>query len=192
MIRILALVTAAAALLLQPATATAMEGGAAGTKPRCQTGYAWNPAKKRCLPLCKKGMVYNAQQNKCLKHRTGAASDLELKAQGWALARAGRFEEAIALFGLLADPSDAEALNGLGYVNRKLGHLDVAIGYYKQALARDPGYVLAREYLGEGYVAAGRIDLAKAELDAIGRSCGTLCESYLELHAAIHAASVLR
>jgi tetratricopeptide (TPR) repeat protein len=53
-------------------------------------------------------------------------------------------------------------LNGLGYSHRKLGLLDEAIGYYRRALALDPSYVLAREYLGEGYVAAGKIALARS------------------------------
>ena len=49
--------------------------------------------------------------------------------------------------------------------------------------------MLAREYLGEGYVAAGRIDLAKQQLAEIGARCGTACESYLEL--AMHIDGVL-
>ena len=41
--------------------------------------------------------------------------------------------------------------------------------------------MLAREYLGEGYVAAGRVDLAKLQLTEIANRCGTTCEEYQEL-----------
>jgi hypothetical protein len=41
--------------------------------------------------------------------------------------------------------------------------------------------VLTREYLGEGYVAAGKMDLAKAQLTEIASRCGTTCEEYQEL-----------
>jgi tetratricopeptide (TPR) repeat protein len=79
-------------------------------------------------------------------------------------------------------------LNGLGYSHRKLGLLDEAIGYYRRALALDPSYVLAREYLGEGYVAAGKIALAKEQLQEIASRCGLMCESYVDLAAAIDEA----
>jgi tetratricopeptide (TPR) repeat protein len=76
-------------------------------------------------------------------------------------------------------------LNGLGYTNRKLGQFDDAIGYYRQAIALDPDYAEAREYLGEGYVTMGKIDLAKEQLAEIRRICGTACEEYVELNEAI-------
>ncbi len=68
------------------------------------------------------------------------------------------------LFGQVADKSNPEVLNGLGYTNRKLGLFTEAIAYYQQALARDPDYVEAREYLGEGYVTLGKLDLAREQL----------------------------
>ena len=76
---------------------------------------------------------------------------------------------------------DASLANAYGAAREAIGRLDEAIGYYRKALAIDPNFVLAREYLGEGYVAGGRIDLAKAELNEIARRCGTTCEEYQEL-----------
>ena len=72
-------------------------------------------------------------------------------------------------------------LNYLGYSNRKAGRLDVGLSYYQKALAIDPNFVLAREYLGEGYVAAGKFDFARDQLHEIGQRCGTNCEEYKEL-----------
>jgi tetratricopeptide (TPR) repeat protein len=80
-------------------------------------------------------------------------------------------------------------LNYTGYSHRKAGRLDIGITYYRKALAINPNFVLAREYLGEGYVAAGRIDLARAELSEIATRCGTSCEEYADLARAIDAAN---
>jgi hypothetical protein len=55
-------------------------------------------------------------------------------------------------------------------------------------LAIDPDFVLAREYLGEGYVAAGKLDLARDQLREIGNRCGTNCEEYIELAEVISGA----
>ncbi len=71
----------------------------------------------------------------------------------------------------------------------KLGpKADDAAMSYEKALAIDPDYVLAREYLGEGYVAAGRLDLARAQLGEIERRCGTDCRHYRKLAAVISGA----
>jgi tetratricopeptide (TPR) repeat protein len=79
-------------------------------------------------------------------------------------------------------------LNYTGYSHRKAGRLETGITYYRKALAINPDFVLAREYLGEGYVAAGRIDLAKVELAEIGKRCGVACEEYKDLSKAIETA----
>lgn len=136
-------------------------------------------------PTCKKGYVYSSSAKKCVKQTSEVVPDSSLKAQGWALARAGQFEAAIDLFRLVADKSDPEALNGLGYSHRKMGKVEQGIAYYARALEVNPDYVLAREYLGEGYVKMGRFDLARDQLAEIGKRCGTACEEYLLLAQAI-------
>jgi tetratricopeptide (TPR) repeat protein len=104
------------------------------------------------------------------------------------LARKGEFEAGRLLFSSVADKQRPEVLNGLGYTNRKLGQFKEAIGFYQQAIALDPNYAEAREYLGEGYVTMGKIDLAKQQLTEIKRICGTSCEEYVDLNEAIDTA----
>ncbi len=141
-------------------------------------------------PTClKKGYVWDGKQKKCVAQKKGKQSDQSLLEQGWRLARTGHYDLAIDLFMLVRDRSNPSALNGLGYANRKLGRFDTGIGYYQAALAIDPDYVLAREYLGEGYAATGRIDLARVQLDEIKQRCGTLCEAYQRLDGAISDAT---
>jgi hypothetical protein len=66
-----------------------------------------------------------------------------------------------------------------------MGAVDEGIAWYHKALAIDPGNLYTHEYLGEGYVAAGRPDLAKIQLAKLETLCGTSCEQYEGLAAAI-------
>lgn len=139
---------------------------------------------------CKAGYVFEKKTHKCVTKSSGVVPDGDLLEQGWALAKSGHLEEGRELFAMVADKgqANAEALNGLGYTNRKLGNFDIAIAYYKRSLAIDPNYLNAREYLGEGYVTAGMIDLAKEQLAEIARRGGTRIEPYAELSEAIDEA----
>lgn len=60
-----------------------------------------------------------------------------------------------------SDPSMAEAWNGLGYSQRRLGDYDTALASYARALTLQPGYPEATEYRGEAYLALNRVDDAK-------------------------------
>lgn len=136
---------------------------------------------------CKKGQVWNAKTSKCVAAQSGALPDEQLYQQGRALAKEAQYDWAIQVLSTIQDQQDPRVLNYLGYSNRKAGRLEIGITYYDKALAIDPNFNLAREYLGEGYLAAGRVDLAMNQLAAIAKSCGTNCEEYKELNAAITA-----
>ncbi len=138
---------------------------------------------------CKKGEVWDKKKKKCVKKESGVLPDEDLYQQGRALARQGHYDWAIEVLALIQNRQDPRVLNYTGYSHRKAGRLEIGITYYRQALAIDPNFNLAREYLGEGYIAAGRVDLAMAELAAIEKSCGTGCEEYKDLSAAIAAAN---
>jgi tetratricopeptide (TPR) repeat protein len=138
--------------------------------------------------ICKKGYVYFKKTGKCVVKESMLLPDSELIAQGWALAHRGEFDAARLLFSSTADRNIPEVLNGLGYTSRKLGEFAIAIDYYSKAIALEPDYAEAREYLGEGYVTMGKIDLAKEQLAEIRRICGTGCEEYADLSEAIDTA----
>jgi tetratricopeptide (TPR) repeat protein len=138
---------------------------------------------------CKKGYVLDKKTKKCVKQSSGVIPDEDLYRQGAALALAGEYDRALEVLALVKNQNDPRVLNYTGYANRKLGRLETAFGYYQKALDIDPNFVLAREYLGEGYVAAGRIDLAKGQLTEIAARCGTTCEEYQELAEHIEQAT---
>jgi len=137
---------------------------------------------------CKAGEVWSSSQNKCVKSSSGLVPDGDLYDQGRQLALAGEFDRAIEILNAIQDKDKPGVLNYLGYAHRKAGMIYEGIAYYHQALAIDPDYVLAREYLGEGYVAAGNVDLARQQLQEIGTRCGTNCEEYIELAEVIASA----
>lgn len=134
---------------------------------------------------CPKGQIWDADRKACVKAAPKAVSDEAMADYAHVLARAGRYEEALATLDLLQDPQTAEALNYRGYATRKLGRVDEGIGYYLQAVEQAPHYVLVREYLGEAYVQTGRLALARDQLALIETECGRRCESYEALSQAI-------
>ena len=142
-----------------------------------------NPASN-----CKKGAVWDGKKKACVKASSGVLPDVDLYEQGRMLAKAGHYDWALQVLGAIENQSDPRVLNYIGYSHRKLGEIATGIGYYREALAIDPDFVLAREYLGEGYVATGRVDLARTELGEIEQRCGTACEEYRELAEHIHEA----
>jgi tetratricopeptide (TPR) repeat protein len=134
---------------------------------------------------CGSGQVWDSRSGKCVKAERGVLPDKALAANAFALAKAERYAEALAVLDLLQDPNTAVALNYRGYATRKLGRVDEGIGYYLKSVALDPEYAQVREYLGEAYVQQGDIASAKAQLQAIEKICGTSCEEYTDLAEAI-------
>ena len=169
--RVLAMTAAAAGAIMIGAPAFAAStggssGGSSGTT--CNAGWEWNASK-----------------GVCEQKQSGLMDDNELYEQGRVLALAGEYGKALAVFDAIKDKQDFDVLTMIGYSKRKSGAVEEGIGYYHQALALNPDNVNTREYLGEGYVAMGRLDLAQAELDRIGAICGESCEQYIDLAAAM-------
>lgn len=132
--------------------------------------------------------VYSETQKKCVKKT--AMDDRELYTIGRDLALAGSYDSALEILGAVRNRRDAMVLTMIGYATRKLGRTDEGIAIYHQALALDPNNVNTHEYLGEGYLANGRIDLASVELSTLERLCGTGCTQYQRLEAAIDGAPI--
>jgi tetratricopeptide (TPR) repeat protein len=137
---------------------------------------------------CKKGEVWSKNKKKCVKATSGVLPDEELYEQGHGLAKAGHYAWALEVLGAITDKNDPKVLNYIGYSHRKMGDFETGMAYYHQALALNPDFVLAREYLGEGYAASGQVELAKLQLAEIEKRCGTTCEEYQDLAEEIEKA----
>ncbi|MFS2179675.1 tetratricopeptide repeat protein [Rhizobium pisi] len=137
------------------------------------------------MPTCKKGEIYDQKTKKCVKQQSANVSDENRTDYAYSLAKDGRYEEALAMLDTVKDQNTAEVLNYRGYATRKLGRTDEGISYYLKSVKMDPQYAKVREYLGEAYVIKGQLDLAKDQLNTIKAICGTSCEEYQDLNAAI-------
>ena len=109
-------------------------------------------------PTCKSGWVYSSSLKRCVKQSSQIVPDNSLKAQGWALARAGRYQDAADLFRLVADKRDPEVLNGLGFTHRKMGLVEQGIAFYQKALKINPDYSAALIQLADTYDRTGDFD----------------------------------
>jgi tetratricopeptide (TPR) repeat protein len=78
----------------------------------------------------------------------------------------------------------ADALNLLGYSNRKLGNADQAMAYYTKALTLEPNHLGANEYLGELYLELDNLPKAEERLAVLKNACDD-CEEYEDLEEEI-------
>lgn len=76
---------------------------------------------------------------------------------------------------------NADVLNYLGFVSRKLGNYDAALAYYSEALTIDPAHLGATEYLGELYIQMGQLGRARTQLARLDDLCAYGCEQREEL-----------
>ena len=137
---------------------------------------------------CKEGWVWDEDKNECVQRHSEVLPDENLANYAYALAKEGRYQEALDTLATMKNPNTAEALNYKGYATRKLGRIEEGIGYYMQSVKLDGDYTLVREYLGEAYIQLGRVDLAKDQLGEIEKRCGTTCSPYTQLNDAINSA----
>lgn len=87
-----------------------------------------------------------------------------------------------------AHPQSADGYNLLGYSYRQLQRYNESLDAYQRALTLDPKHRGAHEYIGEAYLALGRLDKAREHLDALGKICFLPCEEYRDLKRSYEAA----
>ncbi len=89
---------------------------------------------------------------------------------------------------LVAEPTNADLRNWLGYAYRHEGRYDEAFDQYRAALQLEPKHRGAHEYIGETYLLTGNKAKAREHLAALERICGTKCDEYRDLQKAIASA----
>jgi len=82
---------------------------------------------------------------------------------------------------LAVSPDNADALNLMGFTERKLGDPADSLTYYNKALAQNPNHLGANEYLGELYLEMKDVKKAEERLAVLQQACGGSCEEYQEL-----------
>lgn len=122
----------------------------------------------------------------CVGQPTAKMADAELFYAGYWLAKSGQYEQALGYL-TQAKQQDERVLTYIGYATRKLGHVDEALPFYRQALATNPNYVVARAYMGEAFLTKQQPDLARGELKEIAQRCGVTCPAFVDLETQIKA-----
>ena len=112
---------------------------------------------------CPAGQVYDEAAKKCVK-KSSQLNDNQIYLFARQYAYAGKYDEALDMLKRAKNQNDPRILNYYGYTNRKLGNVDVAMTYYKKAIALDGNYLLARSYMGQGLVIQGDIEGARVQL----------------------------
>jgi len=79
----------------------------------------------------------------------------------------------------------ANVANLIGYSYRKLGDYRLSQIWYERALKADPNHVLTWQYYGLWQIEQGNRDQAQYHLNRIASICGTSCEEYRSLAAAL-------
>lgn len=160
-------------------------GGKKAVNKSCPKGTQYSQRKRGCVKTsCGSGQIFASDPGACVDARTASLSDADLYLAAGERVEAERYADALELLFRIEDRQHPQVLNLIGYATR---NVDKGIEYYRQALAVDPDYVKARQYLGEGYLSKGDIVRAKEQLDEIGRRCGGPCEEYSLLVDAIAA-----
>ena len=85
-------------------------------------------------------------------------------------------------------PKSADGYNLLGYSYRQLQRYNESLDAYQRALTLDPKHRGAHEYIGEAYIALGRLDKAREHLEALDKICFLPCEEYRDLKRSYEAA----
>jgi len=75
--------------------------------------------------------------------------------------------------------------NLIGYSYRKLGDYKLSQVWYERALKADPNHVLTWQYYGLWQLEQGNRDQAQYHLSRIAAICGTDCDEYRSLAAAL-------
>jgi len=102
-----------------------------------------------------------------------------IQQQDWQSA-VNRLEAAI-----VADPTNPDAYERLGYAHQQLNEPDKALKYFRIALELEPNHVNALSHHGLAMLSAGNMKEARADLDRLTRRCGAGCAPHDELQRAI-------
>ena|SRR5215468_2899480 len=95
------------------------------------------------------------------------------------------YTSAIAQLKALGHDDFANVANLIGYSYRKLGDYKLSQAWYERALKSDPNHVLTWQYYGLWQIEQGNRDQAQYHLARIAQICGTSCEEYRSLAAAL-------
>jgi tetratricopeptide (TPR) repeat protein len=183
-----ALLTALPAALFAAGEETPNPPKKTQTTQDCFSERQWDPDIKKWVKFSQPvNGVWDAKEGKCIRPDRASYMDEDTLYQAVReLAYAGRYDAAETVLAQMPDQTSDKVLTYKGFLNRKLGNLDAAMMFYADALERNPDNLLARSYMGQGYVEDGNLDAARVQLAEIEARGGGYSWAGTSLRKAIY------
>jgi tetratricopeptide (TPR) repeat protein len=172
------------ALIATPPSVPAFAAGGGGG------GGGGDPSSASPPPPDTRSAPRSSSKSKKKPTKQSSADDDAAFRQGYRAAHATIYERndyaaAIGQLTALGRDDNAGVANLIGYSYRKLGDYRLSQIWYERALKADPNHVLTWQYYGLWQIEQGNRDQASYHLTRIAAICGTGCEEYRSLAAAL-------
>jgi tetratricopeptide (TPR) repeat protein len=173
------------ALIATPPSVPAFAAGGGGGG-----GGGGDPSSASPPPPDTRSAPRSSSKSKKKPTKQSSADDDAAFRQGYRAAHATIYERndyaaAIGQLTALGRDDNAGVANLIGYSYRKLGDYRLSQIWYERALKADPNHVLTWQYYGLWQIEQGNRDQASYHLTRIAAICGTGCEEYRSLAAAL-------
>ena len=145
------------------------------------------PVNTDTTKTCTNGTVWNPDTKSCVAPTDSSLNDANLFRAVRELAYFGRLKDAERVLDAMTEQDADGVLTYRGFIARKSGRTDEAYEWYVRALEQNPDNLLARSYLGQGYVEEGRFELARAELSEIRARGGRATWAEFSLRMALRS-----
>jgi tetratricopeptide (TPR) repeat protein len=160
--------------------------------PAFAAGGGGDPPSSTPPPDAKSNSSKSTHKTK-KKANKQSSVDATAFAQGYRAAYATIYDRndyvsAIEQLKALGRDDQADVANLIGYSYRKLGDYRLSQVWYERALKADPNHVLTWQYYGLWQIEQGNRDSAQYHLSRIAAICGTGCDEYRSLAAALEKA----
>ena len=160
-------------------------GGGGGEPPSAYPSSSYPPSSPSAYPKRS-----GTKATHKLKKTKQSSLDDTTFGQGYRAAYATIYDRndyaaAIEQLKALGHDEHPNVANLIGYSYRKLGDYKLSQVWYERALKADPNHVLTWQYYGLWQIEQGNRDQAQYHLSRIAAICGTDCEEYRSLAAAL-------
>jgi tetratricopeptide (TPR) repeat protein len=125
------------------------------------------PVPTETTVKCVAPQVWDMTTKACVDPKDARLDDDTLYRAAREYAWAGQPEAALTVLSAMAEGDTDRVLTYRAFASRKAGRIEEGLALYAQALALNPGNLLARSYLGMAYVEIGAAAEAQAQLDEI-------------------------
>ncbi len=141
------------------------------------------PQPTATTTTCEEGLIWDEEAKACVAPKESSLDDDALYGAVRELAYAGKLRGAEIVLDAMSDQTDGRVLTYRGFLARQGGDWTTARDFYLQAIANDPGNLLARSYYGQGLAESGDTGAARAQLSEIRARGGrnTWAEASLNL-----------